>query len=48
MNKNRFFFGGKISTIWFISYIVVSLTAVLLNFFAYIIIDNSVTEQNEY
>lgn len=48
MNKNRFFFGGKISTIWFISYIVVSLTAVLFNFFAYIRIDNSVTEQNEY
>ncbi len=48
MNKNRFFFGGKVSTIWFISYIVVSLTAVLFNFFAYIRIDNSVTEQNEY
>ena len=49
MNKNRFFFKWKISTIWFVSYIVVSLTAVLFNFFAYIRIDNSVSEQkNEY
>ncbi len=48
MNKNRIFFRWRVSTIWFVSYIVVSLIAVLFNFFAYIRIDNSVTEQNEY
>lgn len=48
MGKNRFFFRWRVSTIWFVSYVVVSLIAVLFNFFAYIRIDNGVTEQNEY
>ena len=48
MSKNRIFFRWRVSTVWFVSYIVVSFIAVLFNFFAYIRIDNSVTEQNEY